>query len=162
MNEELLLKNGIIFDSKPDAVPYNYRISYMVSLLCLIIHICCGKRKGCSLIKMNMISVGLSSRREGQKLKEFCEANESRYMLVRFDPVVNRALAYAINDGLMTQQGNGLFKLTDKGKKMVEMISMDESILLNEKVFLKNISMKITEEKIESLMHGWRNMYVED
>jgi len=32
-----LLKNGIIFDAKPDAVPYNYRISYKVAQLCLIL-----------------------------------------------------------------------------------------------------------------------------
>ena len=38
VNTEELLKNGIIFDAKPDVVPYNYRISYKVSIICLLIY----------------------------------------------------------------------------------------------------------------------------
>lgn len=51
----------IVFDAKPDAVPYNYRISYKVSQLCLIMRIC-GWGGTCSLIKLHMISFALISR----------------------------------------------------------------------------------------------------
>jgi len=59
VNTEELLKNGIIFDAKPDVVPYNYRISYKVSIICLLIYKCCG-RMGCSLIKMHIIASALA------------------------------------------------------------------------------------------------------
>ena len=28
-------KEGFLFDAKPDVIPYNYRISYKVSILCV-------------------------------------------------------------------------------------------------------------------------------
>lgn len=54
-----LTKDGIVFDAKPDAIPFNYRISYKVSLLCLIIKMCCGRR-GCSLIKMHIVATAIA------------------------------------------------------------------------------------------------------
>lgn len=161
MNEEKLMENGIIFNSKPDAVPYNYRISYKVSLICLIIAACCG-RKGCSLVKMHMISSALSNRNEQRKLKDFCESSFNEYIIIRFDPVVNRALLYATTDGLIIQQINGLFRLTDKGKSLISEIKKDKTILCDEIEFLKSLSTKLTEDKIKSLMENWRRIYVED
>ena len=40
MDNSSLQYTDIIFDAKPDAVPYNYRISYKVTQLCLIMRIC--------------------------------------------------------------------------------------------------------------------------
>jgi hypothetical protein len=40
MRETPLEYTDIVFNAKPDAVPYNYRISYKVTQLCLIMRIC--------------------------------------------------------------------------------------------------------------------------
>lgn len=55
MMGEFPVQADIVFNAKPDAIPYNYRISYKVSQLCLILHIC-GWGNSCSLIKVHMIS----------------------------------------------------------------------------------------------------------
>ena len=55
MVDDSLIKGDIVFNAKPDAVPYNYRISYKVSQLCLIMRIC-GWGDSCSLIILQMIS----------------------------------------------------------------------------------------------------------
>ena len=47
-----LLADKIVFDSKPDAVPYNYRISYKMAQICLVIAKSCRGRAGCSLVKL--------------------------------------------------------------------------------------------------------------
>ena len=60
MANQFPLQGDIVFDAKPDAVPYNYRISYKVSQLCLIMYIC-GWGTSCSLIKLHMISFALLS-----------------------------------------------------------------------------------------------------
>ena len=60
MVDNSLIKGDIVFNAKPDAVPYNYRISYKVSQLCLIMRIC-GWGDFCSLIKLQMISYALFS-----------------------------------------------------------------------------------------------------
>ena len=53
--DNYLLTNEIIFDSKPDAVPYNYRISYKIAQICLIVAKSCSGRAGCSLVKLGSV-----------------------------------------------------------------------------------------------------------
>lgn len=60
MRETPLEYTDIVFNAKPDAVPYNYRISYKVTQLCLIMRIC-GRGDVCSLIKLHLISFALIS-----------------------------------------------------------------------------------------------------
>ncbi|EGO9504365.1 hypothetical protein DQ177_11755, partial [Enterococcus faecalis] len=114
-----IIENDIIFDAKVDAVPFNYRISYKVSLIILIIGKCCG-RKGCSAIKLQMIS---SATTTSKKRIELLESVQLSYLvestLVRFDPAISRAINFALADELIYRQGNGLFRLTTTGKKLL-------------------------------------------
>ena len=151
-----LLSEEIIFDSKPEAVPYNYRISYKLAQLCLIMAMSCG-RGGCSLVKLHMVSVGISTSVERCRLKEFANNRLSDYFtIIRFDPAVNRAVKYAVADKLIYQQQNGFFRLTDKGKKFVSNIQSYDDLLVSEKSFLAELSNKLTEDKIKTLMDTWR------
>lgn len=154
-----ILSDEIIFESKPDAVPYNYRISYKIGQLCLIFAMCCG-RSGCSLFKLHMISTSLYTNKEMKRLREFSENRISTYSIIRFDPATNRAVKYALADKLIFQQANGLFRLTKKGREFVKLIKKDESIMINEKSFLASLSDKLTEGKIKGLMTIWR--YADD
>ncbi len=159
--EKFLLADEILFDAKPDAVPYSYRISYKISQLCLIISMSCG-RGGCSLVKLHMISNALCTQHNMHKLSEFANDRLSNYTLVRFEPSVNRAIKYALADGLLYQQQNGLFRLADKGKELMKKIKNEEDLLVNEKAYLSNLSDKLTEDKIKNLMSTWRYSNAED
>ena len=143
---KILLTDEIIFDSKPDAVPYNYRISYKVAQLCLIISKCCSGRSGCSLVNT----------KEYMKVLEDYIFEKIPYMLVRFDPSVNRAVKYAIADKLLIQLKNGTFRLSNKGKQFVLDIEKDNSLLSNEKQYLDKYSKRLTNDKIDVLMSAWR------
>lgn len=67
MDKNYLIAEEIVFNAKPDAVPFNYRISYKIGQLCLILSICCG-RKGCSYFKLHMISMSLCTKEEMTKI----------------------------------------------------------------------------------------------
>ena len=82
---EELASKGIIFEAKPDAIPYNYRISYKISIICLLIYSCCGRR-GCSLIKMHIIGSALSDDRFKQRLIKSLNSQLQYNLIVRFDP----------------------------------------------------------------------------
>jgi len=159
--DNFLLTNEIIFESKPDAVPYNYRISYKVSQLCLIISSSCNGKGGCSLVKLHIISSALNTKAYMQILDDYMN-EKSSYMLVRFDPAVNRGIKYAVADGLVFQLKNGTFRLTEKGKRLMIKINDEENLLLNEKRYLSSLGKKLTNEKIESLMSMWRYKNVDD
>lgn len=157
---DYLLTNKIVFDSKPDAVPYNYRISYKMAQLCLIIAKSCSGKEGCSLVKLHIISNSLNTEKYMRELEDYVNERMG-FMLVRFDPAVNRALKYAIADCLVVQLKNGTFKLSKNGKEFIKKISK-EDILLAEKDFLNKLGTKLTKEKIEQLMSMWRYKNAED
>lgn len=159
--KEYLLTDEIIFDSKPDAVPYNYRISYKLSQICLVIALSCSGRSGCSLIKLHILSCALNTQDNMNKLEKYVNEKIS-YILVRFDPAINHAVKYALAEGLIFQLKNGTLKLTDKGKKLVKEIKKDDNLMTREKEYLVKIGNKLTTEKIENLMSAWRYGNAED
>ena len=150
-----LLSNTIIFDSKPIAVPYNYRVSYKISQLALILSLCCS-RGGCSLVKLHMISMALSSKASMVQMEDFADGHLVEIPVIRFDPAVNRALLFAISEGLIIQQKDGKLKLTLQGKDYVVAIMKEPDIMMREKEFLSKISTKITEGLIKEIMSNWR------
>lgn len=158
MSDQYILSETIVFDQKPVAVPYNYRISYRVALLLMIIKYCCSSRSGCSLIKINMISNILAKRDTFNEINVL--RNSSR--IVRFDPAVTRGLNFAIAEGLMEQQKDGKFRLTADGKKYVEEICKQDDLMRLEKEMLNKISTSITEEKIQEIMSDWSYGYVKN
>lgn len=130
MRESPLEYTDIVFDAKPDAVPYNYRISYKVTQLCLIMRIC-GRGDVCSLIKLHMISFALISQENMRKLLEYTDGTGTA-PIVRFDPSVNRALTYSIAYGLIEQQPTAKYKLTERGHQLAEQIKIAGDLMVIE------------------------------
>lgn len=145
MKEEPIDYKKIVFDAKPDAVPYNYRISYKVTQLCLIMRIC-GRGDVCSLVKLHMISFALIAPDNMRKLVEIVDENDN-IPLVRFDPAVNRALTYAIGYGLIEQQANGKYKLTCSGKQLAEHVKAVGDLMVTEIMSLNLLPIKIDREE---------------
>lgn len=160
MLDNPLLRGDIIFDAKPDAVPYNYRVSYKVTQLCLILHIC-GWGDSSSLIKLQMISLAMFSQDNMDKLIRFT-TDGFNMPVVRFDPAVNKALNYAIAYGFITQSKSGNYKLTQSGKSLVEKINLTGDIMVTEIHVLSELSKKLTEIKIKELTDMWRAQNAED
>ena len=160
MDNTLLKYTDIKFDAKPDAVPYNYRISYKVSQICLILRIC-GWGDSCSLIKLHMISYALISRTNMSKLVEFTNGTGSA-PIVRFDPAVNKALTYAIAYGFIEQQQNAKFKLTAHGQKLAEQIKYVGDLMTVEVSDLSMLAKKLTENRINDIVDVWRANNAED
>lgn len=154
MRESPLEYTDIVFDAKPDAVPYNYRISYKVTQLCLIMQIC-GRGDVCSLIKLHMISFALISQENMRKLLEFTDGTGTA-PIVRFDPSVNRALTYAIAYGLVEQQQNAKYKLTERGHRLAEQIKLAGDLMVIEISNLNTLAKKLTETKVNEIVDMWR------
>lgn len=157
-----LLNVDILFDAKPDAIPYNYRISYKVSQLCLAMKICgWGSDCTCSLIKLHMISFALISPDYMRRLIAFAEG-ECVTPIVRFDPAVNKALTYANAYGFIIQQRNGKFALSESGKKLSDHILIAGDLLTTEVNDLNTLAKRLTEAKVQMLVDIWRDTNVTD
>ncbi len=161
MPDNPLLRGDIVFDAKPDAVPYNYRVSYKVSQLCLIMRIC-GWGDTCSLVKLQMISFALFSRINLERLIKFADDRLLTLSIVRFDPAVNKALTFAVAYGFVVQLKTGSYKLTDRGHNLADQIMMAGDLMVTEILDLKELSKKLTESKIKELTDMWRIKNAED
>lgn len=158
MKNDNFLENvkEIRFSKKPMPVPYKYRISYKIAQIILIIGICC--RKGaCSLVKIHMLSWGLTSAKEMNNLSRFLvNVNSTSQPNLRFDPSVNRALGFGVAEKVFFQVNNGKYALTEYGEKVFNDIMEDSEMLLVEKLFLKSVANKLPEKKIDELIADWR------
>lgn len=156
MDNTFIQNNDIIFDAKADAVPYHYRITYRVALVCMIIGKCCGK-KGCSAIKLQIICASTESLTAQAELFELVDMKiVSETTLIRFDPAITRAINYALYDNLIFRQSNGLYRLCDKGKKLVEEIYRDGDLMQQEKALFSQLKGKLHEDIIEKISSNWR------
>lgn len=156
MDVNSYINNDIIFNSKAPAVPFNYRISYKIALICSIIGKCCGK-KGCSAIKLQMITAATASAKARDELFSLIDKpHATETAIIRFDPAISRALNLALADNVILRQSNGLYRLTDRGKALVASIYKDDTILTVEKRLLSDLSNKLTEDIIHCIESNWR------
>lgn len=153
MDKGLLMTDTIVFDAKPDAVPFNYRISYKMGQLCLILGMC--SRKGSSFMKIQMIANAMNDEDEKKKLLKFVDSESYEMKTIRFDPAVNRVLRYAVADEMVEQLPSGSFILTEKGKLFVSKILEEKNLMSSEIEFLNRVSKKLTEKKISKLIEWW-------
>lgn len=151
---QVLEKYSVEITERPNPVPYNYRISFRMAELCLIVKKSTSLG-GVSLSKINILSDALSLYSSLERLKEFIENDEEDYR-IKYDPIVTRVIQYLIYDGLLCQQTNKKYKLTDKGKTFVKKIDEDKSLLVREKQILEVIGKKLKEDKIDQLQLMWR------
>ena len=150
------INNDIIFDAKASAVPYNYRISYKIALICAIIGKCCGK-KGCSALKLQMINASTTSKKAKEELFNLIDNPFiTETTIIRFDPAISRAINLAMADGVIFRQSNGLYRLKDKGKALLNAIYKDDETLAVEKQLLSELSNRLTEDIIDRIASHWR------
>lgn len=150
----------IIFNSKPDAVPYNCRISYKVSQLCLLMERC-GRAGVCSLVKIHMISYSLISKDNWAKMVDGF-SNLEHLPVIRFDPSVNKAILFAIAYGYIEQRNDAKYRLTEKGRQFANKIISDGNLMVNEINVLNTISKQLTEKKVSEIVDAWRKKNAED
>lgn len=160
MENTPLLLGDIVFNAKPDAVPFNCRVSYKVTQLCLTLRLC-GRSDTCSLIKLQMLSHSLMSTTYMDSLIEFAEGRCS-IPVVRFDPTVNKALMLSIGYGFIVQLKNGSYKLTPNGHNFAERVLLSGDLMTSEISEMKRIGKRLTENHIQGIVDLWRMDNVKD
>lgn len=76
--------------------------------------------------------------------------------IIRFDPAISRAINLAMADEVIFRQSNGLYRLTDKGRTLLNTIYKDTETLAVEKQLLSELSNKLTEDIIDCIASNWR------
>jgi hypothetical protein len=152
MERELsaLLEVPFSFKRRPPAIPGDLRPIWRISALVLILEKCRGQRA--SLRQLHVMNWAI---RTGQNRRTFLKAVEGHHDLehpiVRFEPSLNRAIDFAIGEGLAERSGDRIL-LSDKGKQFATALNRAEDLLVSEKAFLRQIEGKITQQVIDRVL----------
>jgi len=151
-----LFAEKITFSKKPISIPPEYRPSYTIGLIVLILKICCQNSKS-SLLKLHLIYWALKSDINRKSLKEFVVSNYTENSKTwGIEPSLNRALNYSVNEGICSFK-DGKYKLEDRGDVFYEKLIKDSELLNEEVDFLQYLGKrKITDNRINSIYKKWR------
>lgn len=152
-----LYAEKITFSKKPISIPPEYRPSYTIGLIVLILKICCQSSKS-SLLKLHLINWALKSDENKNSLKKFVLSNYTESSKTwGIEPSLNRALNYSIHEGVCSI-ADGKYQLEEKGEIFYQKIIEDSEYLNEEIDFLKFLGKrKITDNRIDSIYKKWKN-----
>lgn len=141
---------------KPFSISTNARIFYRIIQLLLIIYYTGGRsKKAVPLMKMHLLIWVLQSK---EREKILLASKESNYNLSigiwNIDKNTNQALTYMHEDDLCSINKK-IYSLTNNGKNLVKKIIDDKTIFIEEKKFLENIDLSLTEKNVTKLQNLW-------
>ena len=87
-----------------------------------------------------------------EALEVFRRTRRPSDILVRVEPWLNRALAFAKSSALIELEGGRSAKLTDQGRQVLAKLYQDDGIFVEEKQFLDAVGGQATEANVEKIM----------
>jgi hypothetical protein len=159
---ELQIKK-LSFISRPISIPADYRPMYKISLIVLVLKVCCRSEKA-SLLKLHLFSWALKSISNMEMLRSYIISNFKKELSVwNIEPALNRAIQFAIAEGICDVVDGKAYRLTEKGTRLYNMITSENDLFTEEKNFLSFVGKnKITDQRIELMSKQWAFNYVED
>lgn len=160
--QDLIIKK-LSFTQRPIPIPADYRPMYKISLLVLILRLCCRSETS-NLLKLHLFSWALSSDLNSTRLMDHVTSNfQSDFSVWGIEPALNRALQFAIAENICEVVNGKNYKLTEKGFRFYEMLKADKELFDKEKAFLNFIGKsKITDARINAMSKQWVINYAED
>ena len=141
------------FIRRPIPVLSELRPLYKMSQALLILHLS-GRGGRSSLPKIHLLNWALKTPERIRSLTIGAEQGQLQLPIWGFDPAMAIALNLAYCESLIASTTTGL-ELTDLGRNYVKLILTDDSILSEEKIALKSIGKKITEDMVSTVSKGW-------
>jgi hypothetical protein len=148
---EALLDGPFELTSRPEPIPGDLRLAWGIALVILILGRSRGKRA--SLQKLHFMAHSARTREAREEAMGVFEGRAATSTLVvRVEPWLNRALAFARAAGFVALEHGRHAKLTAEGTAVLEKISRTESLLSEEKAFLDACGSRATEGAIDKVM----------
>ena len=140
------------FVKKPIALASNYRFFYQISILLLVLKLCCKKNVGASTLKLQLLAwtlrddVGRKSLMKATKIKD----RKYNFNFWALDPALNRAIEFALADGFLIIK-NEKFIPSPKGEAMLSYI-LEKDVFSYEKEILGQFGKSVTESFVKTVL----------
>lgn len=143
------------FEIRPIALPADLRPLRKIAQIILVLKNA-SKSEKCSFLKLQLFNWAFASAAAMDQLKKYILYKDSEYQpsTIPLDPSINRALEFAIAEGLVELDKKGKLTLTGKGQRLAELLLSDESVLHEEKVHITQLGVKVNETKVLEIAKG--------
>jgi len=140
-----------IFRRRPVALPGDLRPTWRIGLLMLLLRQCCRQQRS-SLTRLHVLNWAVRSEANRGDLTALLEGRLAPdALIVRFEPAFNRAIDFAIGEGLVNRVDGSRIELTDAGKAFAEEIAMDPNLFIPEKGLVGAIGQKASEALVDNI-----------
>ncbi len=140
----------ITFQRRPISIPGDLRPHWQIGVVLLILW---NSRKAkASLRKIHIMNWAARDPQRQSDLIGYMEGEVGpEDVVVRYEPGLDRALRFAIAEGLVEVVKTNELQLTPKGSGVVKQIEAADCLQF-EKQFLKEIGTRVTEKRINALL----------
>ncbi|MEK8029711.1 hypothetical protein AACH06_02665 [Ideonella sp. DXS29W] len=145
------LGTEFLFRKRPVAVPGDLRPAWRIGLLVLLLKRCCRQSRS-SLTRLHVLNWTIRTEGNQQALLALVgNALRPDSLVVRFDPAFNRAVDFAIGEGLVRRVDGSRIEITAAGNALAEEIGKDKEMYPAERLFMDEIRQSVTETLVESI-----------
>ena len=133
------------FKRRPMAIAAELRPDWKMGALLLILHLSSRSGKS-SLRRLHILNWALRSPKNRAEFEQVREHQQPLFSFqFRFEPALGRAINLAVGEKFVEWVGGDRLQITTKGKRWIADIAKDESVMYQEREFLKRIGKDITE-----------------
>ena len=133
------------FKRRPMAIAAELRPDWKIGALLLILHLSSRGGKS-SLRRLHILNWALRSAKNRAEFEQVREHQQALFNFqFRFEPALGRAINLAVGEKYVEWVGGDRLQITPKGQRWVKDILKDESVMQEERDFLKRIGKDITE-----------------
>jgi hypothetical protein len=145
------LKTNFLFRRQPVAIPADLRPIWRIGLIVLLLNNCC-KGGRTSFARLHVLNWGIRSKKNRHDLQAVIKGVIAPdAVIVRFEPFLNRAVDFAIGEGLVRLVDGKNLELSTKGRELAINIHQIESLYTLEKQFMEAIRNNLTESLIKKM-----------
>ena len=145
------LDSAFTFQRRPIALPGDLRPTWRIGLLTLILSQCCRQYRS-SLTRLHVLNWAMRSVANFENLTALIENRLSPdQLIVRFEPAFNRAIDFAIGEGLVKRVDGSRIELTMLGKSFSDEITKDSGVYITEKKLVSKIKQKASEALVDNI-----------
>jgi hypothetical protein len=133
------------FTRRPMAIAAELRPDWKIGALLLILAISSRGGKS-SLRRLHILNWALRSAKNRAEFEQVREHQQPLFSFqFRFEPALGRAINLAVGEKYVEWVGGDRLQITAKGKRWVEQILQDQSVMQEEREFLGRMGKDITE-----------------
>jgi len=132
------------FKRRPMAIAAELRPDWKIGALLLILHLSSRGGKS-SLRRLHILNWALRSAKNRAEFEQVREHQQPLFNFqFRFEPALGRAINLAVGEKYVAWVGGNRLQITPRGQRWVKDILKDESVMQEEREFLKRIGKDIT------------------